>query len=66
MSQEINITKHKRTERPDPAWVRGRCPECGDEIVSHLYYIAKQGYVLKWRCWSAEGESPTCSWEKVL
>jgi hypothetical protein len=23
--------------RPDPQWVRGRCPECGDDLVSNLY-----------------------------
>ena len=32
--------------RPDPQWVRGTCPECGDELVSNLYYIGGKGYLL--------------------
>lgn len=52
--------------RPDPEWVRGRCPECGDDLVSNLYYIGGRGYLIKWQCWSSLSESPTCRYEKVL
>ena len=52
--------------RPDPQWVRGRCPECGDDLVSNLYYIGGKGYLLVWQCWSSLGESPTCRYQKVL
>ena len=55
-----------RTDRPDPAWVRGRCPECGEELVSHLYYKRNEGYVIAWKCFNSMGETPTCTYEKVL
>lgn len=71
MSQEIKITANPpqrtaKNERPDPAWVRGRCPECGDELVSHLYYKRNEGYVIVWKCFSSMGDEPTCTYEKVL
>jgi hypothetical protein len=73
MSQVLTITKspatttpRQRTDRPDPAWVRGRCPECGDELVSHLYYKRNEGYVIQWECWASQGDSPSCGYKKVL
>jgi hypothetical protein len=52
--------------RPDPSWVRGRCPVCGDELVSNLYYLGGKGYLLRWECWASLGDDPTCSYRKVL
>ena len=73
MSQVLTITKSptresqtRRGDRPDPAWVRGRCPECGDELVSHLYSKRNEGYVIQWECWASQGESPSCGYKKVL
>jgi hypothetical protein len=56
----------KQTARPDPLWIRGKCPCCGDDVVSNLYYVGGKGYLLKWQCWSSMGENPTCAYEKVL
>jgi len=53
-------------ERPDPQWVRGRCPECGDDLVSNLYYIGGKGYLLCWECWGSLGENPACRYRRVL
>src|SRR5215218_57244 len=58
--------RHALGERPDPQWVRGRCPECGDDLVSNLYYIGGKGYLLVWQCWSALSDSPACRYQKVL
>ena len=55
-----------REARPDPQWVRGRCPECGDDLVSNLYYIGGKGYLLVWECWASLGEDPACRYRKVL
>ena len=73
MSQVLTITKSpitqpeiRRAERPDPAWVRGRCPECGDELVSHLYYVHGKGYLIQWECWASQGEEPSCGYKIVL
>jgi hypothetical protein len=70
VSQVTKITKPedavKPHERPDPAWVRGRCPECGDELVSHLYYKRNEGYVIQWECWASRYEPPTCDYKKAL
>jgi hypothetical protein len=52
--------------RPDPKWVRGRCPECGEELVSNMYYIGGKGYLLVWECWSSLGEQPQCCYRRVL
>lgn len=58
----------RRTDdgRPDPQWVRGRCPECGDDLVSNLYYIGGKGYVIRWECWGSLQENPQCHYKKVL
>lgn len=76
MSQVLTVSKTRtpqpdvhqtvRSERPDPAWVRGRCPECGDELVSHLYYVHGKGYLIQWECWASQGESPRCGYKLVL
>lgn len=52
--------------RPDPQWIRGRCPECGDDLVSNLYYMGGKGYILTWECWSSLGDTPKCRYRKVL
>ncbi len=52
--------------QPDPAWVRGKCPCCGDVVVSNLYYISGKGHLLRWECWSSLGDAPTCEYRKVL
>lgn len=52
--------------RPDPEWVRGRCPKCGDDLVSNLYYVGGRGYLLKWECWGTTKAPATCDYRKVL
>jgi hypothetical protein len=51
--------------RPDPKWVRGRCPECGDDLVSNLYYVSGQ-YVLAWECWSSLASDARCTYRRIL
>ena len=55
-----------RAKRPDPAWVRGRCPVCGDDVVSNLYYFGGKGYIVRWECWASLGEEPRCGYRKDL
>ena len=55
-----------RTERPDPDWVRGRCPMCGEEVVSNCYYVGGKGYIIVWECWASLGEGATCDYRRVL
>ena len=55
-----------RTERPDPDWVRGRCPMCGEEVVSNCYYIGGKGDILVWECWASLGPEPRCDYRRVL
>lgn len=52
--------------RPDPQWVRGRCPECGDDLVSNMYYIGGKGYLVIWECWGSLSEQPGCTYRRVL
>ncbi len=56
----------KPTERPDPAWIRGKCPKCGDAVISNLYYVGGKGYILRWECWNSLGDDATCNYRKVL
>ena len=54
------------TDRPRPEWVRGICPDCGDELVSNCYHIASRGYLVTHDCWSSLSATPTCSYRKVI
>lgn len=54
------------SDRPRPEWVRGVCPQCGDELVSNCYYVGGKGYLCLWECWSSLSSHPTCSYRKVL
>lgn len=53
-------------KRPDPAWVRGRCPKCGDDVVSNMYYLSGKGYFIYWECWNKTSEPATCDYSKQL
>ena len=53
-------------DRPDPEWVRGRCPKCGEELVSNLYYTHGVGYRVKWECWASIKKPKSCDFSKVL
>lgn len=53
-------------EIPDEKFVRGRCPECGDYLVSNLYHAGRNGYVLRWECWESLRRSPLCHYFHVL
>lgn len=60
-------SKHpERAERPDPEWVRGICPRCGEELISHCYYVAGRGYLVVWECWASLGSTPNCDYRRVL
>ncbi len=52
--------------QPRPEWVRGTCPVCGAAVVSNCYYVGGAGYCCVWECWDSLGETPTCSYRKVL
>ncbi len=53
--------------RPDKQWIRETCPECGDDLVSNMYYIpSKKSYFVAWECWASLGEEPTCKYRRIL
>jgi hypothetical protein len=52
--------------RPDPEWVRGRCPLCGEDVVSNCYYVGGKGYIIIWECWASLGEKASCDYRRVL
>ena len=51
---------------PHPDYVRGQCPQCGDVLVSQVYYIGGRGYLVVWDCWASLGNAPCCTYRKVL
>ena len=53
-------------ERPDPEWVRGICPKCGEELVSSCYYVSGRGYLVLWECWAARQLAAGCDYRRVL
>ena len=55
-----------RRDRPDPDWVRGRCPLCDADIVSNCYYVGGKGYIIVWECWASLGETGACDYRRVL
>jgi hypothetical protein len=54
------------SDRPRPEWVRGICPQCGDELVANCYYVGGRGYLVTRECWASLGDTPTCAYRKVL
>lgn len=54
------------SDRPRPEWVRGTCPQCGDDLVSNCYYVGGRGYIIAWECWSSLSAAPTCQYRKIL
>ena len=52
--------------RPKPEWIRGQCPQCGDDLVSNCYYVGGRGYLICHECWSSLGGNPACTYRKVL
>lgn len=54
------------TNLPNPEWVRGVCPQCGESLISNCYYVGGRGYLVVWDCWASLNENPTCSYRKVL
>lgn len=51
---------------PDPEWVRGNCPRCGQDLVSRCYYVAGRGYLVAWECWGAREGSQECDYRRIL
>jgi len=51
--------------RPDPSWIRGTCPACGDVLVSNLYYCAERGYRIRWECWSSLLDDSACTYREA-
>jgi hypothetical protein len=64
--ERIGDAARTASGRPEPDWVRGRCPECGDDLVSNLYYIGGQGYLIVWECWASLRETGACEYRRVL
>ena len=52
--------------RPRPEWIRGKCPQCGDDLVSNCYYVGGRGYLVCWECWNSLGDNPACNYRKIL
>lgn len=51
---------------PDPSFIRGKCPKCGGDLVSNLYYIGGRGYVLRYECWGSLVDPTTCDYKRTL
>ncbi len=57
----------RREERPEPEWVRSKCPMCGEVVVSNCYYVGKiKSYLIVWECWASLGDERTCDYRRVL
>jgi hypothetical protein len=54
------------SEPPRPEWVRGRCPLCGDFVVSNTYYVDGRGYLIAWECAASLSEPATCDYRRIL
>jgi hypothetical protein len=67
-TKELVSGNERRSERPDPNWVRGECPCCGEAVVSNAYYVSSKGgaYFIVWECWGSLAEPPVCDYRRVL
>lgn len=64
--QLVSTDKPDGNGRPDPSWVRGTCPDCGEQTVGNLYYVGGKGYICRIECWASLSETPTCDYRKVM
>ncbi len=64
--ESVRQTNETDNGRPRPEWIRGKCPQCGEDLVSNCYYVGGRGYLIVWDCWASLRESPACSYRKVL
>jgi len=64
--EHVRVAGGGRTDRPRPEWIRGKCPDCGDDLVSNCYYVGGRGYLICWECWSSLGGEPQCNYRKIL
>ena len=65
-AEKVRLAFDGTSDRPSPDWIRGRCPQCGDDLVSNCYYVGGRGYLVCWECWSSINRHPTCGYRKVL
>ena len=65
-AESVRESKIDTDGRPRPEWVRGKCPKCGDDLVSNCYYIGGSGYMVVWECWSSLSAQPTCDYRHIL
>jgi hypothetical protein len=56
----------RRTDRPEQQWVRGTCPECGEDLVSNMDASGGDCYLIFWECWASLGATPTCNYRRAL
>jgi hypothetical protein len=67
MAAIVNTTTCPETPRtPDPEWLRGACPRCGEELVSNCYYVAGRGFLVLWECVASLQPEPTCDYRRLL
>ena len=64
--EHVRVAGGGRADRPRPEWVRGKCPQCGDDLVSNCYYVGGRGYLICWECWSSLTHNPSCTYREVL
>ncbi len=51
-----------KSEHPDPAWVRGTCPDCGGQLVSNCHYVGNRGYIITHECWESLKDKSSCNY----
>lgn len=61
----MGAVPEREDERPPEEIVRGRCPECGDDLVANMYWHAERGYLLRYECWEGLLPSGRCEFYAV-
>lgn len=64
--ETVRLAFDGTSDRPRPEWVRGTCPDCGEQLVSNCYYVGGKGFLVIHECWASLGPAPTCRYKKVL
>lgn len=63
---ESSAKVEQTDQRPPQEKVRGKCPVCGEDLVSNSYYVEGEGYLIQWECWASLKEKPTCDYRRIL
>jgi hypothetical protein len=57
----VRANGNETPHRPEPHWIAGKCPVCGEVTIKDAFYVGGKGYLLQEVCWSGD-----CMYRKMV